>query len=131
MTAKERRRYYIAKSSIHGLGVFASRPLRRGTTVGIAPSRFAKKPKKGGPGTLFAIEVDDDLYAVPPRVSGIWRINHSCRPSADILTEGKKVRVVVLRDVERGEELTCDYRPSLHEGRKRCHCGAKGCSGKI
>jgi SET domain-containing protein len=38
---------------------------------------------------------------------------------------------MVLRDLPKGAELTCDYRPSLHNGKLRCRCGTALCGGKI
>jgi SET domain-containing protein len=55
-------------------------------------------------------------------------INHSCEPNCySRITRGHML-FFALRDIPAGEELTLDYTPSQHPGR-RCTCGAANCRG--
>jgi len=58
-------------------------------------------------------------------------INHSCQPNTFIRIFGKKVEFYALRPIRRGEELTCDYGETHHEGTHRCRCGSQKCRGFI
>jgi hypothetical protein len=51
-------------------------------------------------------------------------MNHSCRPA--VLSPGFDIDVAV-RDVEAGEELTCEYGLLNLDGEMACSCGAEGC----
>jgi hypothetical protein len=55
-------------------------------------------------------------------------MNHSCRPA--VLSPGFDVDVAV-RDVQPGEELTCDYGMLNLDEEMPCHCGAEGCRGVV
>lgn len=58
----------------------------------------------------------------------LWRyLNHACRPNAAF--EG--LRLVALRDIAAGDELTFDYNSTEYEIAEPfpCHCG--GCEGRL
>jgi SET domain-containing protein len=38
---------------------------------------------------------------------------------------------MALRDINPGEEITCDYVSTHHPDTYRCHCKAEGCRGTI
>jgi SET domain-containing protein len=56
-------------------------------------------------------------------------INHSCRPNTYMRVAFDKVEFYSLRNINKGEELTCDYGPTHHDGKLKCRCGAEGCKG--
>lgn len=60
-------------------------------------------------------------------------INHSCRPNCALLVDPP--RLVALRDIEAGEEVTFDYSVTSLETpedwQMECHCGSFGCRGLI
>jgi uncharacterized protein len=74
----------------------------------------------------YCFQVDYDTYVVPERGSVGWYINHSCEPNCVILG---RTRVVALRRIEPGEEVTFDYSTNVGwDGfSMECACGAKGC----
>jgi SET domain-containing protein len=39
----------------------------------------------------------------------------------------QKVEFYTLRQVKKGEELTCDYGETHHDGKLPCKCGAGNC----
>ena len=62
---------------------------------------------------------------------GFRYINHSCDPNTFFRCTPERAEVYALRDIRKGEELTCDYGESQHEGKLPCRCGARNCRGFI
>ena len=58
-------------------------------------------------------------------------INHSCAPNIFQRQYRNIVEFYALREIKSGEELTCDYRESHHNGTRRCTCGSRNCRGSI
>lgn len=125
-------RYRLGASPIHGVGVFSRTAFCRGDRIGILRGRVAKRAPRSAD-TLYVIELDAGGFLRPlsdPPV-GLWRLNHSCRPNAVLVNKRRCVYAVALRRISPGEEITCDYRPSFHEGQLPCACGEARCSGRI
>jgi len=90
--------YYIARSSIHGKGVFASRSIREGEVIGKLNARPATR---NGHHVLWLSETQKVRVYCPLRY-----VNHSEDPNAVYYDT---LEVVALRDIEKGEEITHDY----------------------
>ena len=62
-----------------------------------------------------------------------WLINHSCDNNCDYDGKGLKLWVKAIRDIKKGEELTCDYGFGYDENYKqfKCKCKSKNCCGYI
>ena len=60
-------------------------------------------------------------------------INHSCSNNCDYNGTGLKLWVIAIRDIKKGEELTCDYGFGYDQDYKQfpCKCGTKNCCGYI
>ena len=57
-------------------------------------------------------------------------INHSCNPSSYVKTTGDIRKVIAVRDIQIGQEITYDYSMNGdNEGTFTCHCGASNCRG--
>ena len=56
-------------------------------------------------------------------------INHSCHPNTFMRNLGNHVEFYALQKIKKGEELTCNYGETHHDGKKECRCGAPGCKG--
>lgn len=133
----------VVRSSIHGYGIVALRPFRKGDLL------------MHGDGVLYREADDfDDTYAliVPgyePAPDGgegpamFWDLacqsrwlNHSCDPNSDVdtrwLAEEKSVLAwwSARRDIEPGEEITYDYAFAAQVA-EPCNCGAALCRGLI
>ena len=55
-------------------------------------------------------------------------INHSCEANAYT----KSGKVIAMRDIKQGEEITCDYSlTSVDTWKMKCFCGSKRCRGVI
>lgn len=141
-------------SVIHGRGVFAIAPIRKGEKVarykGKLRSHAEVDERYGGEpenGHTFLFTLNDE-YVIDANVDGnIARfINHSCAPNCEaVLYEHKrgkkhkdKVVIEALRDIEPGEELTYNYGIVLAEPHTAklkklwaCRCGAPNCTGTL
>ncbi len=56
-------------------------------------------------------------------------VNHSCVPNTYMRVANSRVEFYTLRSIKKGEELTCNYGETHHDGQLKCMCGAKGCKG--
>lgn len=141
-------------SSIHGNGVFADEPIRKGERIvrykGTLRShkevdRLYGEQDENGHTFLFTL---NDEYVIDANEGGNvarW-INHSCDPNCESVTEendkGKshkdKVFIEAIRDIAAGEELTYNYGIVLEERYTpklkklwECRCGSKNCTGTM
>lgn len=126
----------IAPSPIHGRGVFADEkiPARRkiGEMTGaiITVSEARRRAKKRG--VIALVEFSDGMAVDGFDFGNAFaRINHSCASNAWMRVIGHHVEFYARRTIRAGEEITCDYEDSHHDGKRRCRCGAKDCRGKI
>jgi SET domain-containing protein len=58
-------------------------------------------------------------------------INHSCTPNAFMRRCYGRVEFYALREIQIGEELTCDYGETHHNRTKQCKCSSSNCRGWI
>ena len=58
-------------------------------------------------------------------------INHSCDPNTYMRVCFSKVEFYSLREIKKGEELTCNYGPTHHDGKLKCNCGSQNCKGYL
>ena len=54
-------------------------------------------------------------------------INHSCNPNVFIRIAYNRAEFYAKRNIQVGEELTCDYGDSHHDGSLACRCGSPQC----
>lgn len=90
--------YYIATSKIHGMGLFASEPIKAGDIIGYVKGR---KTNKDGPHVLWLNEQQGIQVSCDLRY-----INHSSQPNAAYYDDRS---VVALRDIGVDEEITHNY----------------------
>lgn len=129
----------VKKSNIAGKGAFAAEqiPARRklGNMGGVIISyREAQKRVRQQPGNvLFMVEFDHGNIALDASIESneLRYINHSCDPNTFMRRAYKKVEFYTRRPVSKGEELTCDYGETHHDGKLPCKCGAANCRGAI
>lgn len=142
-----KKRYATRSSEIHGKGVFATEPIRKGariieyrgarSSMEIACERPHSDPKN--PHHTFIFELSDGTV-IDGGVRGNaarW-INHSCDPNCEAIEEDDRMFIHAKRYIRAGEELTYDYQLTLDEpprkrARKayRCLCGMEKCRGSM
>ncbi|KAL3885750.1 hypothetical protein ACJMK2_025792 [Sinanodonta woodiana] len=130
----------VYRSKIHGRGLYCKRHIDAGEMVieyageVIRSSLTDKREKyyesKGIGCYMFRI---DDMEVVDATMHGTAArfINHSCDPncySKVINIDGKKhIVIFAMRPINRGEELTYDYKFPIEDVKIPCTCGSKKC----
>jgi hypothetical protein len=116
----------IGEAGKKGKGVFALRRVEPGELV-LDYAGEEKWIKDIQPELWqYCFQVDYDTYVVPERDSPGWFMNHSCEPNCVI--KGR-TRVVALRRIEPGDEVTFDYSTNVGwDGfSMECKCGSRTC----
>ena len=125
----------VSKSNIAGKGAFALKAIPAKKKLGnmggeIISYKEAQKRVKKQPGNvLFMVEFDHEDIALDASINSneLRYINHSCDPNTYMRRAFQKVEFYTLRPVKKGEELTCDYGETHHDGKLPCKCGAANC----
>ncbi len=137
----------VRKSAVHGRGVFAREPIRKGTRIieytgRRVPWKEAQDlppfdPKNPFHTVFFSVGKDDVIDAAVGGNEARW-INHSCAPNCETYEEDGRIFVHALRGLRSGEELFYDYKMIPAERRTRkvekefaCYCGANKCRGTM
>jgi SET domain-containing protein len=126
----------IRKSPIHGRGLFAARPVRKGEIVAIKGGHILDKRTLAKVRRHIAasyIQLGDGFYIgalsrVEVAPNKLF-INHSCEPNLGIAGQ---ITFVALRAIRAGEELTYDW--AMEEDAPtvtQCSCGARRCRGTL
>jgi len=144
----------VRNSPIHGRGVFAVAPIKKGTRLleykgKRITHKEADKLYSGGAesGHTFLFTLNDD-YVIDANQEGNsarW-INHSCAPNCESICESApdddpmhdRVFIEATRNIKAGEELAYNYLITLEEKHTarlkkiwECRCGAKNCNGTM
>lgn len=104
---QNKNKIYLNKSLIHGTGIFAGKPYKKGEVVVILEGKKITKKYRGPiDDKEFAnwFEISQDVW-VDPKIP-LSHINHSCEPNLGMTDS---ITFVALRDIAKGEELTFDY----------------------
>ena len=134
--------YKIKKTNIDrkGRGLYAAKNIKKGTKIinyigkiiTKKQTEISKKYDNAKPIYLFNLnnryDLDGDYSFNTARL-----INHSCSNNCEYDGKGLKLWVTAIRDIKKGEELTCDYGFGYDEDYKQfpCNCGSKNCCGYI
>jgi SET domain-containing protein len=141
------RRIQVRRSGVHGKGVFALRPIRRGERIieytgeiitwKQALRRHPHDPDD--PNHTFYFHIDDGrvIDAAHGGNAARW-INHACQPNCEADEVDGRVFIKALRDLQAGEELFYDY-GLIFDGRHTaelkkqfaCRCGVRRCRGTM
>lgn len=137
----------VRNSPIHGRGVYAVRPIRRGTRVyeyvgerithSEADRRFWRKRHDDGHTFLFVVNrktvIDGSSKGNDARY-----INHRCDANCETITENNRIYIEAIRDIRTGQELGYDYQLTWSEADTpedlalyNCRCGSKQCRGTM
>lgn len=141
------RRIQVRRSGVHGKGVFALRPLKKGEVVieykgevidwQEALRRHPHDPKDPDHTFYFHVDEKNVIDAKHGGNAARW-INHACAPNCEADEVDGRIFIKALRAIKPGEELFYDYGLIIDEKytpklKKQfaCHCGAKACRGTM
>ena len=126
----------MAKSRIAGSGAYAIATIPAKSKIGdlggvIVTMRAARKLIRDQK-VINLVELDDDLALnASAEPNDLRFINHSCDPNTFMRVMKNRVEFYALRRIRKGEELSCNYGETHHEGTLPCRCGATNCRGFI
>jgi len=126
----------IKPSKIHRWGIYADEPIPKNRRViEYTGEKINRKETKRRAETaefnyLFTL---DSYWTIDGSVngSGAQFINHCCEPNLEARIIHEHILYFTLRDIQKGEELTIDYRFGWDVEKYTCKCGAAGCRGTI
>eukprot|EP00801_Mesodinium_rubrum_P000033 Mrub_00033.p1 GENE.Mrub_00033~~Mrub_00033.p1 ORF type:complete len:2544 (+),score=404.63 Mrub_00033:876-8507(+) len=138
-------KFVSSQSKIHGIGLFATQNIHReeiiveylGEVVSEMQSDSREKVYEKllyGGCYMFSLE---DNYIVDGSIYGNFAryINHSCSPNsyAEILNEEgvKQILIIANTDIEKGTEITYDYKFAQEGTEEKCYCGSVNCISRM
>jgi len=129
----------VKQSKVAGKGAFALKTIpakkKLGNMAGeiISYREAQKRVKQQNGAALLMVEFDHDPIALDASVNrnALSYINHSCIPNTYMRRAYRQVEFYTKRTIKKGEELTCDYGETHHDGKLPCTCGANNCRGYI
>ena len=106
------RNYRIGRA-VTGLGMFATKPIRRGDYIAtyrgpLISTEEADRMEKRGATYLFTLNKNWTIDG-SPRWNVARYINHSCKPNAKPVTRNGKIVIVAQKRIEPDEEITYHY----------------------
>lgn len=142
MKADWKTNVYLARSRIQGLGLYAARDIEKCTMVieyigTIIRSEVANRKERlyeSQNRGVYMFRIDNDFVIDATITGGPARyINHSCAPNCitEVVNVEKENKIIIssCRRIQRGEELSYDYKFDLEDDQHKipCHCGAVNC----
>ncbi len=128
----------VKSSGVHGLGVFATRDIMAGESIGSFGGRRITMPRAILDVLRHRIQIDDPLQISAHGYLDLdalsIRINHSCDPNTAVRGE---CELFALKNIANGSEITFDYSmtalPSFYSWlwEMPCNCGAANCRKSI
>src|SRR3954463_4594194 len=105
--------YRIGRSRT-GLGLFATKPIRKGTKIirYFGPLLDSRNKKHDGIENKYLFELNNRWTIDGSVRKNVARyINHACKPNAESDVSARKRRVVIraIKNIEPGEEINYDY----------------------
>lgn len=140
---KQKRRFVVRHSPIHGQGVFALQRIPKRTRIieykGVRISHeeaddiFGEEQENSPHTMLFTVNDKIVIDATRKGNSSRW-INHSCSPNCETVDEKDRIFIESIREIRIGEELSYDYNLQLSERHTKkakrehpCFCGSRRC----
>ena len=128
--------FKVKRSHIQGRGLFAlsAIPARRklGELQGeIITQREARRRARTAQ-RIAIVEFADGTALDASQLDKQFRyVNHSCAPNTYMRLFRRRVEFYALRPINPGEELTCNYGETHHNGTLPCRCGSARCRGRL
>src|SRR5262249_2493855 len=134
----------VRRSSVHGRGIFAAQPIRKGRRIIEYAGR--RVPWKSIPANVkdahtFLFGINGGADVIDPDIGGEEKrwVHHLFEPNFEAIKEYHgRVFFLSLRYIRVGEELSYDYQLQVDEPITRavkaesaCHCGSSNCRGTM
>ena len=119
--------YRIGRSKT-GLGLFATKPIKKGTKIirYFGPLLDSRKKEDEEVDNKYLFEINSRwTIDGSPRSNVARYFNHSCNPNSETYDVGHRVFVRTLRAIKPGEEIVYDYGIDYLKnviGRSNCKC---------
>lgn len=123
-----RRPFRVGRAKT-GLGLFATRPIKKGAFIvryigRVIPNAEAERREAKGARYMYELNKKYTLDGSSRRNVGRYA-NHSCRPNAESVIYRGQVRVKAVRNIKVGDEITYHYGKDYYDayiGKARCKC---------
>ena len=128
--------FKVRRSRIQGRGLFALSDLPARRKLGelggeLITEREARRRARSAD-CIMIVEFGDGTALDATHSGSPFRyVNHSCEPNAFMRLYRGRVEFYALRRVKAGEEVTCDYGETHHDGALPCRCGSRRCRGRL
>jgi SET domain-containing protein len=113
----------IKKAGVKGKGLFAKRDIKKGELIGVVKGHVypdnKDSYKRFGQHHLHPISYTEAIL----NKSFTKYTNHSCDPSCGL----KGLKLVSIRDIKKGEEITIDYDTLEYDWKMKCNCKSADC----
>ena len=123
-----RRPFRIGRSKT-GLGLFATKPIKKGAFIvryagRKIPNEEAERREARGARYMYELNKHYTLDGSSRKNIGRYA-NHSCRPNSESLMYRGRVFIKSVRNIEPGDEITYHYGKDYYDiyiGKRRCRC---------
>ncbi|HZI17278.1 MAG TPA: SET domain-containing protein-lysine N-methyltransferase [Pyrinomonadaceae bacterium] len=124
--------FEVRRSRIQGRGLFALVPVparrKMGELGGERITRREARRRARRTERIAIVEFGDGTALDASQGGTHFRyVNHSCSPNAYMRRAYGRVEFYSLRPIAAGEEVTCDYGETHHDGKLPCRCGSPRC----
>lgn len=124
---------YVGESG-NGKGVFAKGLIKKGEQIMKFHGQILELQDLPDPYESvedYYVQIGNKLYMGPSGKEDDL-VNHSCNPNSGLFKD-KKIVLVAIKDIKKGEEITWDYSTTMNEDdwEINCKCGSVNCRGKI
>jgi len=126
--AVPRRPYRISRSNA-GLGLFATKPFKKGEYIVTYRGRRianAEADKLEAKGSRYMFEINSRWTIDGSKRWNLARyVNHSCRPNAEAIERRRGIVYVARRKIKPDEEITVDYGKDYFDAfitKSHCRC---------
>jgi uncharacterized protein len=122
-------------SSIDGQGLFTNSVIPSRSKIGELTGELITVPeawrRARTKNRIMIIELNASMALDVEEGNEFKYMNHSCSPNTFMRVYRGRIEFYALRRIDSGEELTCDYGETHHEGTLACKCGSKNCVGRL
>lgn len=126
----------LGRSSV-GKSVFANKNFKKGEKIIEFKGKLFTSEQVPTPYNEVEdhyVQIDKDLYMGPSGGLDDF-FNHSCNPNSGLKVRSKRVILIAIKDIKKGEEITWDYSTTMMDDvdnwEMDCMCKSKNCRKRI